>query len=161
MLKVRLNTAAVLDSMRKHIEEHKRKTVVMVQKFAYHVAFVATSNTPLGDAQTYFKFYDMRKYWPKEEGMARANWQFSKDMSFPDVIASGRNTGADAVNKIQTQMLGYKIGDTFYIGNGLAYINILEQNKSPQTMGMGIMKPSLDAIVSVYGAKLNEYYNTA
>lgn len=163
MIKVKLNTAAVLTSVRKFAEENKRKSEGMVKKFAYYIGFVATSNTPLGDSVLYQKLYDLRQFWPKEEGMAKANWQFSKDNSFPIFIDSGRDTGTAAINRIQTQMASYRLGDQFYIGNGLPYVKwqLDKENKSPQTMGMGIMKPSLDVIVSVYGARLNEYYRTS
>ncbi len=163
MLKIKINIEKLVKSITNLKVESTRKMEGMVRKFTYQVAYVSTSNTPLGNAEYYQKLYDLRQIWPKEEGMARANWQFSRDRSFPDIIDSGRDTGSRAVTNIQTQMKSYKLGDNFYIGNGLSYVvsQLERNNKSPQTMGQGIMKPSIDAIVNVYGIQLNEYYKTS
>ena len=158
MIKVKLNAEQVQKSLEKFRQDARRKMTGMVREFAYKMAMTAINNTPLGNAAVYPSFYEMRQFWPKEEGMARYNWQFDTVKSFPTVIGSGRDTGIQAATRVQVEVMKYRLGNTFYVGNTLLYIGELERNKSPQTGGMGISKPTMDTILSVYSMQLDQYY---
>lgn len=158
MLKIKVNTKVLLASLNKLKVDSARKMEGMVRQFAYNITLSGTENTPLGDAIQYKSWYDMRQFLPKEEGLARANWQYSESRAFQLYLDTGKNTDQAALNRVTSASTGYKLGDKFYIGNDLSYIMMLENNHSIQTGGAGIIKPTLATIQSVYSARLDDYY---
>lgn len=137
----------------------RRKLKHMVVNFARQIAAYAIDKTPLGDSETYAKMYSTRTFLPKVEGLARGNWQFSPTTSASLQLIAGRQSGDSALDIIEQKSQGYKLGDTFYIINTAPYITALEGNHSPQTLGEGIMRPTMQMITASYKIDLKLFYD--
>jgi len=154
------DTTALLASLTKAHEDAVKRMEQMVSGFAYEFSVRAVERTPLGDAKTYWEWYKARTYLPKEEGIARGNWQFSTNGSISLQLRSGQETGVAAANEVlSSSQESYTLGSTFYITNIGPYIDRLENNYSGQTKGMGIMQPTLDDITGAYSVDFQMHYN--
>ena len=163
-------TATNLDKITKQLEEYEkeveRKLKFMVEQFAVDVVQAGVNNTPLGDSEKYAAFYKVRLTNETGlldiEGLARGSWQIDLDgnLTFTNSRDSyGKNSGSNAVKKAEGQAKGYKLGQTFVIGNAAPYIGELENNSSMQTQGQGIVAPTLAEIQAAHESDLKRYYD--
>lgn len=155
---IKASTSKVEEQLAKFKLEVERKLKHMVTKFAYEIAQTAIENTPLGDSITYVRYYKARTDLPQVEGIARGNWQFSFDRNAGVQIIAGQASGEAALDVFEAKSGAYKLGQTFYILNAAPYIGALEADSSPQTNGMGIVKPTINTVMSAYKINLQEYY---
>lgn len=157
-MEVTFDTTKLLEQINAFQKDVTRRLEKMVQGFAYQVTIRAIENTPLGDSTRFLSYYQARTNLPKEEGLARGNWQYSSNGTFQLQMHSGQQSGLDSLIEVETKAVTYKLGDTFYIGNAAPYINALEHNYSYQTGGNGIIKPTLADITGLYAVNLEYYY---
>lgn len=162
---VTANFAEVAASLRKAKEEIDRRLENMVKKFAYHVVLVAVENTPYGDLNKYFDYYQKRitdSSWQSygleaQPGFAQGSWQANTSGSFAFQENYGAGAGDVAARGVMSSLVTYKLGKTVYIGNTGPYIQSLENGGSPQAP-MGIMQPTVDQIINVLQADLVRFY---
>lgn len=130
----------------------------MVKGFAYEFTLTAISNTPLGDSKTYEALYKQReiKYGLNPiEGFAQGSWQIDYDSKIlPQEVYSGKEAAFGA----ETNLMNYKLGQRVYIANTGPYIIELENGYSDQAPN-GIMKPTIDQVLSSYRIDLKRYYS--
>lgn len=157
-MEVTFDTSELLAQLQAFEKEATRRMEKMTEGFAYHLAKRAIFNTPLGDSNAFMSYYQSRTDLPQEEGIARGNWQFSKDSNFQLQLVYGQNSDIAAASKVQTEAASYRLGETFYIGNAAPYIAALENNYSPQTNFDGIMAPTIQDITSLYSFDFQNYY---
>ena len=151
------DVSKVLEELKAYHADTIRRMENMVRGFAYTISQTAIENTPLGDAETFFKLYERRKKrigLEPIEGFAKGSWQVNTSGQFSIQAIYGVNSGSEALSLIKTDLDSYKLGDTLYIGNRGFYIDMLENNYSSQTQGMGIMQPTLDSIMQTYKVDL-------
>lgn len=148
------DVSKALESLKKAHAEIVRRMENMVRGFAYEFAMTAVSNTPLGDDEKYFKLYQRRTYLQPIAGFAQGSWQYS---STPNLVEQDIYSGNEALAKIKSKLAGYKLGESFTIGNTGPYINSLNNGYSSQAPE-GIVKPTIDQIMSVYKINLVRYY---
>lgn len=161
MMEVKFDTSKLLAQLQVFEKEATRRMERMVQGFAYQLTVQASSNTPLGDATAWMTWYQERETNTgllPQEGLARGNWQFSKDSNFQLQLVYGQNSDIAAASKVQAEAASYRLGETFYIGNAAPYITALENNYSPQTNFDGIMAPTIQDITSLYSFDFQNYY---
>jgi hypothetical protein len=160
-MEVKLDTSRLLAQLQAFEKEATRRMERMVQGFAYQLTIQASSNTPLGDTNAWMTWYQERQTNTgllPQEGLARGNWQFSKDAVFTLQSNYGVNSDDAAADKVRVQSVAYKLGETFYIGNSAPYISALENDYSNQTNSMGIIKPTMSQITGAYAVNLQYYY---
>ena len=148
------DVAKVLEELKAYHADTIRRMENMVRGFSYIISKTAIENTPRGDAKTFFKLYEQRKKRIRLEpieGFAKGSWQVNTSGQFS---VQQVYSGGEALNLISTDLNSYKLGDTLYIGNRGFYIDMLENNYSSQTQGMGIMQPTLDSIMQTYKVDL-------
>ena len=151
---ISVDVSKVLEELKAYQQDTVRRLEKMVTGFAYIISKTAIANTPLGDAEEYFKLYELRQKrigLEPTEGFARGSWQVNTSGQFS---VQQVYSGGEALNLISTDLNSYKLGDTLYIGNRGFYIRMLENNYSDQTQGMGIMQPTLDSIMQTYKVDL-------
>lgn len=160
-------------SLAKAILTIERKLKNMVEGFAYEFTLTAALNTPLGNADDnpenikLFNMYQRRTYdsgWQSyglepKEGFARGAWQVSLDGSLSIQELYGKNTAYEARDIAKRSMQSYQLGQTVIIGNYGPYIQSLENNHSAQTMDQGIMKPTIEQVLTSYRIDLQRYYS--
>lgn len=149
-------------SLAKAILMIERKLKNMVEGFAYEFTLTAVSKTPLGDADTNRTRYLDREFkydLDPIEGFARGSWQASLDGSLKFQEFYGQNSGSNAADSVKLTMQNYKIGQKVYIGNFGPYIVDLEYDHSDQTEDNGIMKPTIDQVLTSYRIDLQHYYS--
>lgn len=156
-MEVKFDTSKLLAQLQAFEKEATRRMEKMVEGFAYQLTMRAIENTPMGDSVKFFQYYQARTDLPPEEGIAQGNWQFSKDSTFQLQMFSGQQSGLDALLKVKSESVTYRLGDTFYIGNAAPYIGALEGGSSSQALN-GIIKPTLDQITGAYAVNLQYYY---
>ena len=152
------DVAKVLEELKAYQQDTVRRLENMVRGFSYIISKTAIANTPLGDAEEYFKLYELRQKrtgLEPIEGFARGSWQVNTSGQFS---MQAVYSGSEALTLIKTDLGSYKLGDTLYIGNRGFYIRMLENNYSDQTQGMGIMQPTLDSIMQTYKVDLVRLY---
>lgn len=163
-------TASNTDEIAKQLEEYskevERKLRFMVEQFAVDVVTAAAGNTPLGDSKKYADWYEGRLREETGllniEGLAQGSWQVDLDgnLVFTNSRDSyGRDSASKAINKAKGTVQGYRLGQTFIIGNAAPYIDDLENNTSDQTNGQGIMQPTLSEIQAALESDLKRYYD--
>lgn len=155
------DVAKVLEELKAYHQDTIRRMENMVRGFSYIISKTAIENTPRGDAETFFKLYEQRKKRIRLEpieGFAKGSWQVNTSGQFSIQAIYGVNSGSEALSLIKTDLDSYKLGDTLYIGNTGFYIDMLENNYSSQTQGMGIMQPTLDSIMQTYKVDLPRLY---
>lgn len=151
---ISVDVSKVLEELKAYHADTVRRLEKMVTGFAYIISKTAIANTPLGDAEEYFKLYELRQKrigLEPTEGFARGSWQVNTSGQFS---VQQVYSGGEALSLIKTDLGSYKLGDTLYIGNRGFYIRMLENNYSDQTQGMGIMQPTLDSIMQTYKVDL-------
>lgn len=151
---IKVDVSKVLEELKAYQQDTVRRLEKMVTGFAYIISKTAIANTPLGDAEEYFKLYELRQKrigLEPTEGFARGSWQVNTSGEFSVQLVY---SGSEALSLIKTDLGSYKLGDTLYIGNRGFYIKMLENNYSDQTQGMGIMQPTLDSIMQTYKVDL-------
>lgn len=154
---ITVDVSKVLEELKAYHQDTERRLKNMVTGFAYTIAKTAIEKTPLGDAETYFKLYELRQNrtgLQPEEGFARGSWQANTSGQFSIQTIYGATSGTEALSFVKSDLSNYKLGDTVFVGNKGFYIKLLENNYSDQTMGMGIMQPTLDSIMQTYQVDL-------
>lgn len=160
-MEIKFDTTALLNELKAFHADAVRRMEYMVQGFAYQLTVQASSHTPLGDAFAFRSWYKQREATTgllPQEGLARGNWQFSKDSVFTLQQYYGSTSDDAAAEKVRVQSKAYKLGETFYIGNAAPYIGALENNYSPQTGRIGILAPTMQQITGAYAVDLQFYY---
>ena len=148
------DVSKVLEELKAYQQDTVRRLEKMVTGFAYIISKTAIANTPLGDAEEYFKLYELRQKrtgLEPTEGFARGSWQVNTSGQFS---MQAVYSGSEALSLISTDLNSYRLGDTLYIGNRGFYIKMLENDYSDQTQGMGIMQPTLESIMQTYKVDL-------
>ena len=148
--------------------EVQKRLEYMVAMVAYDFVLTLGNNTPVGDQESidrigsrYRKYYSNReKYFgiEMEAGYHSGSWQFSSDgnLQFSTMISTPEGAANDALYEAQAN---YRLGDTFYIGANTPGMEALENNRSSQTNGAGIVNPSVDTVMGIYRIKASDYYN--
>ena len=151
------DVAKVLEELKAYHADTIRRMENMVRGFAYIISRTAIENTPLGNAEEYFKLYELRQNrtgLQAEEGFARGSWQANTTGQFSMQAIYGANSGTEALSMVKSDLGSYKLGDTVFVGNKGFYIRLLENNYSSQTNELGIMQPTLDSIMRTYQVDL-------
>lgn len=154
---ISVDVSKVLEELKAYQQDTVRRLENMVRGFSYIISKTAIENTPLGDAEEYFKLYELRQNrtgLEPTEGFARGSWQVNTTGQFSMQAIYGANSGSEALTLIKTDLESYKLGDTVYVGNKGFYIRLLENNYSSQTNNLGIMQPTLDSIMQTYQVDL-------
>lgn len=155
--------SADTSKLEKQLAEYKlqveRKLKHMVTSFAYRIADYAIGNTPIGDSVKFARLYKARTDLPDEEGLSKGNWQYSNSPTAALQWVHGQGSGEQALGILKGEAVNYKLGDTFYIVNPTPYIAALENNRSNQTFGNGIYKPTIALVMSTYSIDLKHYYD--
>lgn len=161
-MKVTANTEAVAVSLRKAQKLVQRRLKYMVREFAAEVANKASENTPVSTPESIEKnlsLYELRYDEHKIEiapGFHAGSWQYAEgSLVFNPSIFS-----QDEVRDMTRQdaRANYKLGDTFMIGAIGPAIYELNHGLSPLAPD-GIMKPTLNAIMSAFAVDMRRYYN--
>lgn len=158
---ITLNVDKLLEDLDRCKKEIDRKMENMVRGFVYTISQTAIQNTPLGNAEEFFKIYQSRQQrlgLQPVEGFARGSWQVSKTGQFSVQQIYTVNSGATALSLIKSDLSSYKLGDEVYIGNKGYYIRMLEGGYSDQAP-MGIMKPTTDQIMASYRVDLKRLFD--
>lgn len=162
-------TGSNADQIAKQLEEYslevERRLKSMVEKFATDIVAKAANNTPLGDAENFILWYQSRQKETgllPEEGIAQGAWVVALDGQLYFTPSYGQDSDKSAVADANMDMQGYRLGDSFKIGNAAPYIGELEglngQPYSAQAPN-GIMQPTLDQIKAAHEADLKRYYD--
>lgn len=145
--------------------EVERKLKYMVAGFAKELTDLASSNTPVGDAEALANRYSYRKYYEERQdsfgiemdiGFHAGAWVYSQDGTpvFDNTIYPEENTSTKAFQQAKDI---YKLGQSFYIAaTGPGYYD-LERSSSPKAP-MGIIAPTMQAVQGMYSIELAEYY---
>lgn len=151
------DVSKVIEELKAYHQDTIRRMENMVRGFSYIISKTAIENTPLGNADEYFKLYEMRQNrlgLEPTEGFARGSWQVNTSGQFSMQAIYGVNSGSEALSLVKADLASYRLGDSVYIGNKGFYIKLLENNYSPQTNNLGIMQPTLDSIMQTYKVDL-------
>ena len=151
--------------MQQFSKDARRKLEHMVSRFASDVVQAASTNTPVGDADSlvnntaYAGLYEYRARTygiPEQVGYHKGSWvaQEVSDIEFDPSIQSTASAVSAAYARMQAS---YRLGDTFYIGSSGPGIVQLEQGYSKQAPA-GISKPTLQMVLQAYKADLSRYY---
>lgn len=154
---ISVDVSKVLEELKAYQQDTARRLEKMVTGFAYIISKTAIANTPLGDAEEYFKLYELRQNrtgLEPTEGFARGSWQVNTTGQFSMQAIYGVNSGSEALSLVKADLGSYKLGDTVFVGNKGFYIKLLENNYSSQTNNLGIMQPTLDSIMQTYKVDL-------
>ena len=147
------NTDVIAKQLEDFSKEVERKLKSMVQDFAVEVLDVASENTRLGDSITYADYYKRRQKetgWLPEEGMAKGGWVIALDGTPAFVERHGQNTTEEAVDEAMQDVQGYKLGQSFVIGNAVPYTG---------QFAMEIKAPTVSQITTIIEADLKKYYD--
>ena len=161
---ITVDITKVLQELQQYKEEVDRKLKYMVVQFSYLISSEAIRNTPLGNAAPKDQGGNLPWYLRREEltglqpiaGFAQGSWQVNTSGTFN---IQETYSGGEALSLIRGSVSNYQLGQTVYIGNTGYYIQQLENNYSEQTQGMGIMKPTIDAITSTYQVDLKRLFD--
>ena len=164
-MKVTANTEAVAVSLRKAQELVQRRLKYMVREFAAEVANKASENTPVVSPENIAPGGKMRSLYeqrlddygiPIEQGFHAGSWQYTEgSLVFNPSVFSQEEVQGMAQQDVKAN---YKLGDTFMIGAIGPAIQKLENGLSPRAPD-GIMKPTLNAIMSAFAVDMRRYYN--
>ena len=161
---ISVDISKVLEELQKYKEEVDRKLKYMVVQFSYLISSEAIRNTPLGNAAPKDQGGNLPWYLRREEltglqpieGFAQGSWQVNTSGQFN---VQEVYSGGEALSLIRGSISNYQLGQTVYIGNSAYYFRALENNYSEQTQGMGIVKPTIDAITSTYQVDLKRLFD--
>ena len=166
---ISIDVSKLVQELKDYKIEVTKRLEYMVAMVAYDFVLTLGNNTPVGDQESierigsrYRKYYSARqKYFgiEMEAGYHSGSWQFSSDgnLQFSTVITTPEGAANDALYEAQ---VNYKLGQTFYIGANTPGMESLENNRSSQTNGSGIVNPSVDTVMGIYRIKASDYYNT-
>jgi hypothetical protein len=158
-----MNVSANIEDLAKQLQELEKqvekKLEGMVRGFALSIAESAVDNTPIGDSVKYAGYYQSRTDLPQVEGLSKGNWSYAEGEPVLRRIA-GQDAGNAALDGIETNLLQYKLGETFAIGNAVPYIGELENGYSLQAPA-GIMNPTMQHISGTYATDLVRLYDMA
>ena len=161
---ITVDITKVLEELQKYKEEVDRKLKYMVVQFSYLISSEAIRNTPLGNAAPKEQGGNLPWYLRREditglqpiEGFAQGSWQVNTSGQFN---VQEIYSGGEALSLIRGSISNYQLGQTVYIGNSAYYFRALENNYSEQTQGLGIVKPTIDAITSTYQVDLKRLFD--
>lgn len=161
---ITVDISKVLEELKKYQEEVDRKLKYMVIQFSYLISSEAIKNTPLGNAAPTDQGGNLPWYLRREEltglqpieGFAQGSWQVNTSGQFN---VQEIYSGSEALSLIRGSISNYRLGQTVYIGNTAYYFQQLENNYSEQTQGLGIVKPTLDAITATYQVDLKRLFD--
>ena len=161
---ITVDITKVLQELQHYKEEVDRKLKYMVVQFSYLISSEAIRNTPLGNAAPKDQGGNLPWYLRREditglqpiEGFAQGSWQVNTSGQFN---VQEIYSGGEALSLIRGSISNYQLGQTVYIGNSAYYFRELENNYSEQTQGLGIVKPTLDAITSTYQVDLKRLFD--
>lgn len=161
---ITVDISRVLEELKKYHEDVERKLKYMVGQFSYLISSEAIRNTPLGNAAPTDQGGNLPWYLRRETtlglqpvaGFAQGSWQVNTSGQFN---IQETYSGSEALSLIRGSLSNYRLGQTVYIGNTGYYIQQLENNYSEQTQGMGIMKPTIDAITATYQVDLKRLFD--
>ena len=161
---ITVDITKVLQELQQYKEEVDRKLKYMVVQFSYLISSEAIRNTPLGNAAPKEQGGNLPWYLRREditglqpiEGFAQGSWQVNTSGQFN---VQEIYSGGEALSLIRGSISNYQLGQTVYIGNSAYYFRALENNYSEQTQGLGIVKPTLDAITSTYQVDLKRLFD--
>ena len=157
---ITVDNKPLLEDLKKLQADMTSRMENMVRRFSQDIVEVAVSKTPIGDISSEQK---IRQYLAREKrigldptpGFAKGSWQVSfSTQIFQKAIYSAQI----ATDNSLIALKNYKLGNLVYIGNTGPYIADLENNWSPQTEGLGILKPTVQAIEAIYRSDLVRYY---
>lgn len=165
MPSIKADTTALEMSLMKAAGSIALRLKEMVKGFSYEFTVSAIENTPLGDARPESEGGNLSRYLQRYrdtglspiEGFAQGSWQIDFD---PNFMQLDNYSGEIAAKAAKISLMNYNLGNTVYIGNTGPYIRLLENGYSDQAPE-GIMKPTLDQILSAYKIDLKRYYSTA
>ena len=161
---ITVDITKVLQELQQYKEEVDRKLKYMVVQFSYLISSEAIRNTPLGNAAPKEQGGNLPWYLRREditglqpiEGFAQGSWQVNTSGQFN---VQEIYSGGEALSLIRGSISNYQLGQTVYIGNSAYYFRALENNYSEQTQGLGIVKPTIDAIISTYQVDLKRLFD--
>ena len=161
---ITVDISKVLEELKKYHEDVERKLKYMVVQFSYLISSEAIRNTPLGNAAPKDRGGNLPWYLRREditglqpiEGFAQGSWQVNTSGQFN---VQEIYSGGEALSLIRGSISNYQLGQTVYIGNSAYYFRALENNYSEQTQGLGIVKPTIDAITSTYQVDLKRLFD--
>ena len=161
---ITVDITKVLQELQQYKEEVDRKLKYMVVQFSYLISSEAIRNTPLGNAAPKEQGGNLPWYLRREditglqpvEGFAQGSWQVNTSGQFN---VQEIYSGGEALSLIRGSISNYQLGQTVYIGNSAYYFRALENNYSEQTQGLGIVKPTIDAITSTYQVDLKRLFD--
>lgn len=162
---IKADTSKLEEQLKQYIAEVERKLKYMVAGFAKEITELASSNTPVGDAEALANRYSYRQYYEKRNdrfgievdiGFHAGAWVYSQDGTpvFDPTIYPDENTSEKAFQQAKDI---YKLGQTFYIaatGPGYEDLNKGSSPKAPE----GIIAPTMQAITGMYSIQLSDYY---
>lgn len=140
----------------------ERKLKNVVRGFAYKISAEAIQHTPLGNAEEFMALYKRRAEvtgLSPIQGFARGSWQANQSGQFTLQTIYGNSSGTQAMSLVQSNLSNINLGQDIYIGNRGYYIKLLENNSSPQTGGLGIMKPTQAAVLATFAIDVKNLYN--
>lgn len=140
-----------------------RRLENMVRGFTYQFALTAIENTPLGDDVTYANLYKQRltngSGLLDEAGFAQGSWQVPDTISGP-LDLQELYSGDSAAKVVRIHMMNYKLGETITLGNQGPYIGLLNSSNGYSDQAPnGIIKPTVEQMLSTYKIDLVRYYN--
>lgn len=159
---ISVDMSKTIQDLLNYHKEVERKLKYMVVQFSYLVSSEAIKNTPLGDSVRFEPWYlrrEMNTGLQPVEGFARGSWQANTTGQFKLQEFYTAGSGASALSLVKADLGNYLLGQNVYIGNNAYYIRALENNYSSQTQGMGIMKPTTDAIMMTYQVDLKRLFD--
>ena len=159
---ITVDISKVLEELKKYHEDVERKLKYMVVGFSYIISEEAIKRTPLGDSNVYESWYMERFRLTRlkpEEGYSRGSWQVNTSGQFSKQERYGYGSGDEALGLVKGSLSTYQLGQTVYIGNTAYYFQALDDNYSEQTQGLGIVKPTIDAITSTYQVDLKRLFD--
>jgi hypothetical protein len=162
---ITLNTEQLVSSVEAYKQDVIKRLTYMVKMFSYNVTLTASGNTPkvyAYDLETdlYRYLYEIRedKYGiPYDQGFHRGAWKFSssKEIQFDARIVPEGAVG----DRFETDFsVNYKLGQVFYIGAKGPGYSALDGGSSQVQAPEGIMRPTIDQVMSIYANDLSKYY---
>ena len=161
-MKMHIQTSKLQAQLAKLKGEVTTRLETTAKRFAIMVVVEATGKTPLGNSELNMDYYLQRQKETgllPEEGIARGGWYVDTDGVLSMQTIYGRDSEDKAISFAKTSIQEYKLGDTIMIANRGPYIEKLEAGYSPQApRGVGIVKPTLDAVMRLQAYNLDSYY---